>query len=83
MVCFLLNSSHVTARRLLKKVPKARRAEERKMQSFGQRGNVYVVIGAKGGTGAEIVKRLLERPAAEVWRVSSSQHATSIARSSS
>ncbi len=46
------------------------RDEKRKMQSFGHRGNVYVVIGAKGGTGAEIVKRLLERPAAEVWRVS-------------
>jgi hypothetical protein len=47
------------------------RDKKRKMQSFGHHmGNVYVVIGAKGGTGAEIVKRLLERPAAEVWRVS-------------
>jgi len=28
--------------------------------------SAYVVIGAKGGTGAEIVKRLLEKPVAEV-----------------
>lgn len=27
---------------------------------------VYVVIGAKGGTGREIVKRLIEKPASEV-----------------